>query len=836
MKIRFTIRRLVGPLLLSSLFFVGIFTTLIPQKAYAAGTYTFVDQNTISGSGQHFDGAASVNLTFKKSASLQGQYTANSTSGDIQTTWYISNINLQGNPPYSATLRAVSISGEASGDRTTSIRIGDPNGVMAGNNNGGGGPDQEKKEPIDCPIEPNAAGRWLFCDLLFIPLTKATNVLDSVLNDYLSTGNAIYEDADTKEKYRDAWEVFRNFGIGLLVIAGLVMLISEALSLSIIDAYTVRKVLPRLLVAIIGISVSWELSEFLIGFFDDLGAAMGNIIYTSFDIGVNGINVTEQVVAALLASGGITTVALTLGSFGILSLFGTLLLAMLVGAVVLILRQAIIVAAILLAPLAIAAYVLPNTNKFANFWWDTFIRMLMLYPIATGVIALAKVLGNITMDAPTSGSTLEGVISLITGMIFFIGGYALIPLAFRLTGGLVATIGGLANDRTRGGFDRLKNFRKGQTERNIRAMSEGRRFRNNSRYTGARLFNRASRGVATFAGTEGKIGFLTNRGTRAEAFAQRTMNLGAEFAKSSQGQAVMENDDALRAMTYRNAAEARAGMRASGADDNTINSAISAVQAAGGWSSARAQFAAKQMYATGTAYSGAEDAIRTADRVAGANTGAYADIVGYGNAVTASKGRFDLKGGFGEYMNQRDILRRTGNVDETRFYREAIEGNDAVSFLRGKPRAMQNIAPVVRTQLQQQQIIANTSRSATARESARYEAARYAGIIENFEQQGAMYASPNIKQTVGREMVRPTDGSPTELPFGRNIPAPRIGNRVEVRRQVDERRQEVGADGSIDEVDNPNYRRVSASGYNEQAPARRGAADDQIYGPNAREE
>lgn len=133
-------------------------------------------------------------------------------------------------------------------------------------------------EADNCPIEEGQEFRWAMCPLFDI-MGGFTNTLDYFIHQYLSTGNDIY--SAQEQNFKNAWETFRNIGIALVVIAGLVMLISEALSIPIVDAYTVRKVLPRLFVAIVGIAISWEFCKLLIEFFDYFGQAVGSAIYLS---------------------------------------------------------------------------------------------------------------------------------------------------------------------------------------------------------------------------------------------------------------------------------------------------------------------------------------------------------------------------------------------------------------------------------------------------------------------------------------------------------------------------------------------------------------------------
>jgi hypothetical protein len=254
------------------------------------------------------------------------------------------------------------------------------------------------EEPDLCPIEKGTALRWIACPIVSGG-EAITNGLDATINYFLTinvaevfgppSGNSgAPNDPAADNGFYKAWSTFRNFGIGLVVIAGLIMVMSEALGLQIVDAYTVRKVLPRLFVAIIGITLSWSLMYFLITFFNKLGTGMASIIYSSFGSGPTKVNGASVFAQYFVAGGGL----LALGFLGVLSFLGTLILALLVGIAVLILREGIVLICVIIAPLAIASYVLPNTSKFASFWWNTFIKALMAFPIITGFIAICKVM------------------------------------------------------------------------------------------------------------------------------------------------------------------------------------------------------------------------------------------------------------------------------------------------------------------------------------------------------------------------------------------------------------------------------------------------------------
>lgn len=740
MNISFIKRRLVGPLL-CCLFAIAaflVFTTQTAQAQNANSRYTFQNGTTIIATG---DGIApDINGNRTRTFNRSGETYLAPAQGELRMRATITLLQRVAGQPgtgeqtyYNARLTVFTVLGNQT---TYTIRVQDPSDV--GPTNPGGGEEEEERETTDCPIPKTADFHWAMCPM-FRMVNGFVNVIDAFIHEYLSTGNAIFQ--DNQSDYREAWSTFRNFAIGLLVIAGLVMLISEALSLSIVDAYTVRKVLPRLLVAIIGISISWEFTEFLITLFDDLGQAMGSIIYTSFNIPATGINIVEVVTAWLLSAGAVTSAALLLGGFGILSLLGTLAMAMLVGAIVLILRQAIIVAAVLLAPLAIAAYVLPNTSKFANFWWDTLFRMLMLYPIATGLIALCKVLGNITMSNPTeAGGGIGGVIALVSGMVFFFAGYALIPLAFRLTGGLVATLGGIANDRSRGGFDRLKNFRKGKVEGNMAAMSRGERFKGN-RYLGTDRFNDFTKGMAAFKNTRYKTAFMRNRGVRNAAIAEHDEMLRQQHLKSEAGQGNMFNDDSLRAQAAgATEQEARRNMRTIfHMSDEQIEHANNEALANGGYSLARQRSAAVQAAATGTAYNDLGQMAQVIGLASRGNEGSLQAMVGAIRA-TGGGGRYDLVGmGHSTLAGlARESMGANGQIGAPdaehiqSAHIEAARSNNASRLLTGKAVSTSQISNALATRIQSRQAIADdVTVNESVRAQARAEVAELSATVSN---------------------------------------------------------------------------------------------------------
>jgi type IV secretion system protein VirB6 len=411
-----------------------------------------------------------------------------------------------------------------------------------GGGNGGGTSSNNTQAPqLVCTLSLFNPLTWLICPLVSAAqgaIEGLTNGIDSLLT--INTAEIFNTSSKTGSGFYQAWNTFRIFGAGLIVIAGLIMLIAQAAGAEIIDAYTIHKVLPRILIAVIFITLSWPLLNFAISLTNDIGTGIRAIIYTPFQ----GIGTTVRVDGGAASVGALvgTATFLTLGLLGIASFMLTALLAVFVGFIVLFLRQVIIQMLVIFAPLAIACYVLPGTQKAWGFWKDAFISMLIVFPIISAMIAMGRVFSVVMYNNRTGG--VPTFVNEIGAFIVYFLPYFLLPAAFRWAGSAMATIGGMVNDRHRGAFDRLKNFRKTSAANNAHAMKVGNRFRSDNAF--ANRFNAATRGAANI----GSAGFNP---TKMRSRFQAGTSLGKEqelheyMEKNAAFNSIKGNDDYLQA-------------------------------------------------------------------------------------------------------------------------------------------------------------------------------------------------------------------------------------------------------------------------------------------------
>lgn len=314
---------------------------------------------------------------------------------------------------------------------------------------------------------------WITC-----PIIEGAGHLAGVLEDqidamlYINTDQIFCENDDnpsqcsaTSGSFEQAWNVVRIFALGLLGIAGLLMILSQGLGFEIFDAYTIKKTLPRILVAAIGITLSWRLLYFIVTLSNDLGVGIRSLMYAPFQGTADQLVLGggAKALGAIFGIGGF----LALGVLGGLSFILTALLAILLAFFTLVIRNVLVILLLILAPLAIAAYILPNTEKYWKIWWDWFFKALLAFPIITAIIAAGHIFAGVTSAADKS--TLNSVVAFFA----YFAPYFLIPAAFRMAGGALATLSGMANDRSRGAFDRLKNYRQNVRQRRAQEWRAG---------------------------------------------------------------------------------------------------------------------------------------------------------------------------------------------------------------------------------------------------------------------------------------------------------------------------------------------------------------------------
>ncbi len=251
------------------------------------------------------------------------------------------------------------------------------------------------------------------------------------------------------------WSNFRIYGNVVLIIALLITIIVEIAGGGVVANYTIKKMLPRIIVAVILINLSIYIVAVLEDVFNILGSGLYDLIKTPFgdawklDIGgttsslftVAATTTTAVAGGAVVVAGlyGLLTASLfaSVGLYLVLAVVVPVLIAILGVLITLMIRQGLLVLLVMTSPIAFALYCLPNTESLFRRWWNLLLRTLVVYPVIVLLICMSQVMGIIFSHlgaTSTLGGTKLMAIVAVAAPLF------LIPFGFRMAGGVIGNV------------------------------------------------------------------------------------------------------------------------------------------------------------------------------------------------------------------------------------------------------------------------------------------------------------------------------------------------------------------------------------------------------------
>lgn len=478
------------------------------------------------------------------------------------------------------------------------------------------------------------------------------------------------------------------------------------------DAYTVKKVLPRLVIAAVLIQLSWDLFTGLMDLVNAIAWGVEGLLYIPFG-GRDAIELTEILQGldwggapgtGIFFVAAVGTIGTALGLLGLLSLAATAFLGLAIAFFVLSLRLIVISALLVISPIAIAAWILPNTEKVWKLWWESYSKLLLMYPLILLFIAAGRVFAKVATEI-TAGSTVGFIITIVA----YFGPFFLIPKTFQLAGSTFANLTGMINDRGRGAFDRLRKGRQERVASNLEKVREG------TRWTGNALGRRASRTLQT--------GALLPKGGFNPLRAPSRIRVARDNITAKQRDALKEdedykswmNNDTLNraAAETGNANQLRDWLRDNGnyASQQDLEKDVQRVETVRRkyGTDALRQRAVIQAIAGGTAFDTAGEAWSAVGRATIGDTAARQALVAEGRSAAMSAGRVDIGGaGFGDTLNYAsgfagDIEGFDPNVAATEHHANVLksQGPGVLAHASMKPRAVRELMPEMRERVQE---------------------------------------------------------------------------------------------------------------------------------------
>jgi hypothetical protein len=252
-----------------------------------------------------------------------------------------------------------------------------------------------------------------------------------------------------------SWDNMRNLANVAFVLAFFAVIFSQATSIG-ISSYGIKKLLPRLVMVVIACNLSFYICAFAIDIFNILGVGVATLFAV---IGGNGSAGTVEVGNG---TAGVIIGLFSIGIIGTVAAWGTIavelipflimfLLAILATFLVLIARQIIMILLVIISPIAIVASLLPGTKGWFKKWYDTYLALLVMYPMVIALFAGSR-LASAVVSAGTPDTFLGTLISTGGILIQVFVGFAMLFMfkwSFMARAGLGKIGNSLGNARNK---------------------------------------------------------------------------------------------------------------------------------------------------------------------------------------------------------------------------------------------------------------------------------------------------------------------------------------------------------------------------------------------------
>lgn len=375
----------------------------------------------------------------------------------------------------------------------------------------GGNADPDDGENAATPTCFNSAGSlgWILCPVLEILSSAVEGIYDNVIVTQFLEIDASFMAADSSGSVYKGWQDFRNFANIIFAILFIIVILAQVTGIG-ISNYNVKKILPRLIMTVVLVNISFILCQLAVDLSNILGfqlkkffvdLAGDTVVTVGGFVGNIGSALTSTLVTGGLIAGGIYAASLT-WEFWLIPLL-LFLLGIIVSifffAIILGVRKAGILILIVLAPVAVVCYTLPNTKRFFDRWFKLFSSLLLVYPICGLLMGGGQYASTLLLGA--AGGDDVGFFMALVAMLVQVVPFFLIP---SLVKGSLAAMGSLGmkisnfGSRVSGGLQRGIRGSKGvrEAERRLSMQNAERSFNRLNR----RIQNREDSGRRVGAG------------------------------------------------------------------------------------------------------------------------------------------------------------------------------------------------------------------------------------------------------------------------------------------------------------------------------------------------
>ena len=310
-------------------------------------------------------------------------------------------------------------------------------------------PDDTVETSVSCKDSLGSLG-WLVCPSTG-KITEAVDFLYDKIEDILVINPVKREDGSP---IYEIWKYFQGTTNILFTAFLLVIILSQITGIGITN-YGIKKALPKLIIAAVLVNLSFYICSLAVDVSNIFGDGLRGLfesIETSTSVGMemggaSGAQLSEMYSA--MAGGTAMTVAGVAVAFEtgaiwmLIPLALGALVSVVIGLITIAMRQAVVTLLIMIAPLAMIAYILPNTEQWFKKWKHLLFQMLIFYPAFSLLFGASSLAGWAIIISSNNGfGILIGTAVQIFPLFF---SWSLMKMSGTVLGTINSKLSGLAS-------------------------------------------------------------------------------------------------------------------------------------------------------------------------------------------------------------------------------------------------------------------------------------------------------------------------------------------------------------------------------------------------------
>jgi len=279
---------------------------------------------------------------------------------------------------------------------------------------------------------------WIVCPVLDATSHALVGIYEKIIEPFLQINASFLDQNSGDQGVYNGWKQFRDFANIIFVIIFIIVILAQLTGIG-ISNYNIKKILPRLIMVVVLVNISFIICQLAVdasnilgfslqGLFEGMADKVGGIQDVSPIAGemssVKGFSlggIVSTIVSGLFIAGAAGALYITWEIWLIPFLLAILgcIVGVLFFFIILGIRQAGVLILTALAPVAIVCYALPNTKTFFDKWKKMYTGLLVVYPICGILIGGGQFASALLISAGGGSNFFFDLVAMLVSVVPF---------------------------------------------------------------------------------------------------------------------------------------------------------------------------------------------------------------------------------------------------------------------------------------------------------------------------------------------------------------------------------------------------------------------------------